>query len=136
MNGATTQLEVYTDGQCPLCQWMRARVEPFDRDRRLEWLDLNSPEALSRAAPHTHAQLAEEMYARRKVDGAWSRGFFSWIEVLRVLPNFRWLAWLFSRPPFTVLGPVFYRQLAKRRYQIFGIPPPCDATGVCQIHKK
>jgi predicted DCC family thiol-disulfide oxidoreductase YuxK len=115
---------------------MRARIEPFDRDRRLEWLDLNSPEALSRAAPYTHAQLAEEMYARRKWDGVWAKGFFSWIEVLRLLPAFRWLAWVFSRWPFTALGPVLYRQLAKRRYQIFGIPPPCDDTGVCQIHKK
>ena len=136
MNEATAQLEVYTDGQCPLCLWMRARVEPFDRDRRLEWLDLNSPEALSRAAPHTHKQLAEEMYTRRKGDGAWSKGFFAWIEVLRVLPRFRWLAWLFARWPFTALGPVFYRQLARRRYQLFGIPPPCDETGVCQLHQK
>jgi predicted DCC family thiol-disulfide oxidoreductase YuxK len=115
---------------------MRARVEPFDRDGQLEWLDLNAPEALSRAAPHTHAQLAEEMYTRRKADGAWSKGFFAWVEVLRLLPGFRWLAWLFSRWPFTALGPVLYRQLAKRRYQLFGIPPPCDAAGVCRIHKE
>jgi predicted DCC family thiol-disulfide oxidoreductase YuxK len=115
---------------------MRARVEPFDRERRLEWLDLNSPEALARAAPYTHAQLAEEMYTRRKADGAWAKGFFAWIEVLRLLPRLRWLARLFSRWPFTALGPIFYRQLAKRRYQLFGIPPPCDAAGVCQLHKK
>ncbi|HZH29967.1 MAG TPA: DUF393 domain-containing protein [Pyrinomonadaceae bacterium] len=136
MSTASAQLEVYTDGQCPLCLWMRARVEPFDRERRLEWLDLNSPEALRRAAPYTHAQLTEEMYARRKADGAWAKGFFAWIEVLRLLPRLRWLAWAFSRPPFTTLGPVFYRQLAKRRYQLFGIPPPCDADGVCQLHAK
>ncbi|MDQ1559490.1 MAG: hypothetical protein QOD32_2550 [Pyrinomonadaceae bacterium] len=137
MREATAQqLEVYTDGQCPLCRWMRARVEPFDRDGQIEWLDLNSPDALRRAAPHTHAQLAEEMYTRRKPDGVWAKGFFAWIEVLRVLPRFRWLAWVFSRWPFTALGPVFYRQLARRRYQLFGIPPPCDATGVCQLHTK
>jgi predicted DCC family thiol-disulfide oxidoreductase YuxK len=115
---------------------MRARVEPFDRERKIEWLDFHSPEALRRAAPHTHAELAEEMYARRKEDGAWSRGFFAWIEVLRVLPGFRQLAWLLARPLFTVLGPFFYRQFAKRRYQLFGIPPPCDETGVCQLHSK
>jgi predicted DCC family thiol-disulfide oxidoreductase YuxK len=136
LNETTAQLEVYMDGQCPLCQWMQARIEPFDRERRLEWLDLNSPAALARAAPFTHAQLAEEMYTRRKADGAWAKGFFSWIEVLRLLPRLRWLAWLFSRWPFTALGPVLYRHLAKRRYQLFGIPPPCDAAGVCRIHKK
>ena len=136
MRETTKQLEVYTDGRCPLCLWMRARVEPFDRDHRLEWLDLNSPEALKRAAPHTHAQLAEEMYTRRTQDGAWSRGFFAWIEVLRVLPRFRPLASLLARWPFTALGPVLYRQLARRRYQLFGIPPPCDESGVCQLHQK
>ncbi|HYP00282.1 MAG TPA: DUF393 domain-containing protein [Pyrinomonadaceae bacterium] len=136
MNEATAQLEVYTDGQCPLCLWMRARVEPFDRERRLEWLDLNSPEALRRAAPYTHKQLAEEMYARRKQDGTWAKGFFAWIEVLRVLPSFRWLAGLLARWPFTALGPVLYRQLARRRYQLFGIPPPCDDKGVCHLHQK
>ncbi|HEV7904628.1 MAG TPA: DUF393 domain-containing protein [Pyrinomonadaceae bacterium] len=132
----TTTLEVYTDGQCPLCQWMRARVEPFDKEGKLEWLDLNSPEALRRAAPHTHEELAAEMYVRRKADGGWAKGFFAWIEVLRVLPRLRWLGHVFARWPFTSLGPVFYRQLAKRRYQLFGIPPPCDETGVCQLHKK
>lgn len=135
-SAATAQLEVYTDGQCPLCQWMRARVEPFDREQRLEWLDLNSPEALRRAAPYTHAELAAEMYARRKTDGVWAKGFFAWIEVLRQLPRLRWLARLFARWPFTSVGPVFYRQLARRRYQLFGIPPPCDEAGVCQLHKK
>ncbi len=108
MKGAATGLEAYTDGQCPLCLWMRARVEPFDRERKLEWLDLHSPEALRRAAPHTRAELAEEMYVRRKEDGAWSKGFFAWIEVLSVLPRLRPLAWLLARPPLKALGPLVF----------------------------
>jgi len=127
-------LEVYTDGQCPLCQWMRARVEPFDRNRRLEWLDFHSSDALRRAAPHTREQLSAAMHVRRKTDGTWTEGFYAWLEVLRVLPRLRPLAWVLSHWPFTALGPIFYRQLAKRRYQLFGIPPPCDEVGVCQVH--
>jgi predicted DCC family thiol-disulfide oxidoreductase YuxK len=46
----SSKLEVYTDGQCSLCRWMRARVEPLDRDQRIEWLDYNDPEILKRAA--------------------------------------------------------------------------------------
>lgn len=132
----TTQLEVYTDGQCPLCRWMRAHVEPFDRERKIEWLDYHAPESLRLAAPHTREQLAEEMYVRRKPGGAWSKGFWAWLEVLRMLPRLRWLAGVLSLWPFTALGPIFYRQLAKRRYQLFGIPPPCDESGVCQLHSK
>lgn len=130
-----TRIEVYTDGQCPLCRWMRARVEPLDRERRIEWLDFNEPENQRRAAPHTFAELTEEMYVRR-TDGSWSKGFQAWIDVLRVLPRWNWLASLLSAWPFRSVGPHFYRWLARRRYSLFGIPPPCDASGVCSIHKK
>lgn len=127
------RLEVYMDGQCPLCQWMRARVEPLDRDRRIEWIDYHQPEALARAAPHTLRELSEEMHVRR-ANHVWTKGFWGWLEVLRVLPRWRWLASVLGAWPFKSLGPIFYRWLAKRRYQLFGIPPPCDASGVCSLH--
>ena len=129
------RIEVYTDGQCPLCQWSRARVEPRDRDHRLAWFDYHDPVALARAAPHTPRQLADEMHVRLP-DGSWRKGYWAWIEVLRVLPRWRWAAGLLSAWPLARLGPAFYRQVAKRRYKIFGIPPPCDDTGVCSLHQK
>jgi predicted DCC family thiol-disulfide oxidoreductase YuxK len=128
------KIEVYTDGHCNLCRWMRARVAPLDRDQRIEWLDYNDPEILQRAAPHTGEQMAREMHART-ADGHWSKGYFAWIEVIRVLPRWKWLAPILSLWPFTTLGSIFYRWLAARRYTLFGVPPPCDASGVCQLHK-
>jgi predicted DCC family thiol-disulfide oxidoreductase YuxK len=113
---------------------MRARVEPLDRERRIEWLDYNDPEALKRAAPHTRAELAAEMHAHL-AGGKWCKGYFAWIEVIRVLPRWAWLAPVMSVWPFTTLGPIGYQWLAARRYTLFGIPPPCDASGVCQLHK-
>src|SRR5262245_58138091 len=104
------QIEVYTDGNCNLCRWMRARVEPLDRDHRIEWLDYNEPEILKRAAPHTREEMAEEMHARRP-NGTWSKGYYAWIEVIRVLPRWKWLAPVLSVWPFTKLGPIFYRWL-------------------------
>lgn len=127
------RIEVYTDGQCPLCQWMRARVEPLDRDRLIEWIDYHDPEAQRRAAPHTLQELAEEMHVRCP-DGNWFKGFWAWLAVLRVLPRWSWLARVLAVWPFKSLGPIFYRWLAKRRYKLFGIPPPCDASGVCSLH--
>ena len=131
---AQTKIEVYTDGHCNLCRWVHARVEPLDRDHRIDWLDYNEPEILERATPHTREQMADEMHARTP-DGRWTRGYFAWIEVVRVLPRWKWLAPLMAIWPFTSLGPVFYRWLASRRYKLFGVPPPCDASGVCQLHK-
>ncbi len=130
----TSHIEVYTDGQCPLCRWSRARIEPFDRDARIEWYDFNEVDALRRAAPRTYAEMAEEMHVRR-ADGTWSKGFAGWLDVLAVLPRWRWLAGALSVWPFTKLGPVFYRWLARRRYTLFGVPPPCDPNGVCSLHE-
>ena len=128
------KIEVYTDGQCILCRWTRDHVEPLDRDRRLEWLDYNDPENLNRAAPHTHKEMAEQMHVRPP-DGRWHKGYFAWIEVVRVLPRWKWLAPLMGIWPFTKLGPVFYSWLASRRYTLFGVPPPCDESGVCKLHQ-
>jgi predicted DCC family thiol-disulfide oxidoreductase YuxK len=127
-------IEVYTDGQCNLCRWMREHVEPLDRNHRLEWLDYNDPAILERAAPRTREEMAEEMHVRLK-DGRWSKGYFGWIEVIRVLPRWQWLAPVMSVWPFTKLGPIFYHALASRRYTLFGVPPPCDASGVCKLHQ-
>src|SRR5258707_7716985 len=80
------KIEVYTDGHCNLCRWMRARVEPLDRHQRIQWLDYNDPEILQRAAPHTREEMADEMHTRT-ADGQWAKGYFAWIEVIRVLPR-------------------------------------------------
>jgi predicted DCC family thiol-disulfide oxidoreductase YuxK len=112
---------------------MRARVEPFDRHHRIKWLDYRDPEVLRRAAPYTFQELNEEMHARTP-DGRWSGGYWAWVELLRVLPGWRWLAPVLSIWPFTKLGPIFYRLLAARRYKLFGVPPPCDPSGVCALH--
>lgn len=127
-------IDVYTDGECPLCKWMREKVEPFDRHHRINWLNYREPEVLSRAAPYTFEELDKEMHVRTP-DGRWFGGFAAWIEVARVLPRWRWLAPILSVWPFTRLGPRFYNWLAKRRYKLFGIPPPCDSGSVCALHK-
>jgi predicted DCC family thiol-disulfide oxidoreductase YuxK len=127
-------LEVYTDGECPLCRWMRGKVEPRDRHRRIEWLNYRDAEVRSRT-PYTFEELDAEMHTRRKRDGRWASGYDAWLEVMRVLPRWRFLAPLLSIWPFTFLGRLFYRWLATRRYKLFGIPPPCDEGGVCALHK-
>src|SRR5260370_31818528 len=79
--------------------------------------------------------MGENMHGRT-ADGRWSKGYFAWIEVIRVLPRWKWLVPILSVWPLTKMGPVFYRWLAKRRYTLFGVPPPCDASGVGQLHKE
>jgi predicted DCC family thiol-disulfide oxidoreductase YuxK len=130
----SSTIEVYTDGHCNLCRWMRARVERLDRQRRIEWLDYNDPQILQRAAPRTREEMANGMHTRTPA-GSWSKGYFAWIEVIRVLPRWKWLAPIMALWPFTKPGPIFYHWLASPRYTLFGVPPPCDASGAYQLHR-
>lgn len=130
-----TQIEVYTDGACPLCRWSRARVEPLDTHKRIAWFDFRAPEAEARAAPHTPEELSDEMHVRR-TDGAWIKGYAGWLEVLGALPRTKFLARVLRLWPFRAIGPVFYRWLARRRFSLFGVPPPCDASGACALHAR
>ena len=113
---------------------MRERVERRDRSGRIRWMDYRDPDVQG-GTPYTYQQLDEEMHARRIANGRWSAGFKAWLEVMRVLPRWRFLAPLLSIWPFTALGRLVYRWLARRRYKLFGIPPPCDPEGVCTLHK-
>ena len=127
-------LEVYTDGQCPLCKWMRERVSRRDRFNRIKWLDYRDEQVQS-LTPYSFKELDTEMHTRRIADGRWAAGYKGWLEVLRLLPRWRFIVPLLSIWPFTFLGRLFYAWLATRRYKLFGIPPPCDTDGVCALHK-
>jgi len=82
----SAKIEIFTDGECPLCKWMRARVEPFDTRNRLRWLNFRDPEVLEMAAPRAYEELNSEMHAHMP-DGRWLKGYPAWLEVLRFCRN-------------------------------------------------
>src|SRR3954465_5029371 len=138
--GRAKRLVVYTDGSCPFCQWSRHQVERFDPERRVEFRDYNNP-AAARETPFSDTELAKEMHALT-LDGRWSEGYFAWIEVLKVLPRWRWLGKLLGFVPFRWIGPPLYRLIARNRYRApnlllrwMGAPPPCPPEGSCPAHK-
>lgn len=125
-------LDVYTDGACPFCQWVRARVEPHDTRGELRFRDYNNPEVAA-ATPYSFDELSREMHVR-SADGRWLSGFFGWTEILKVLPRWRWLGLLLAAPPLRWAGPFLYRLFAANRYRIPGVPKPCDAS--CHVNPR
>jgi len=115
--------EVYMDGGCPFCQWARARVEPFDTDNRLRFVDYNDP-AVAAQAPYTHEELEKEMHVRAP-DGVWHAGFQAWVVVLRAMPLLSWLGALLGTRMFRRAGPKLYRWVARNRQRLPGSPPAC-----------
>jgi predicted DCC family thiol-disulfide oxidoreductase YuxK len=117
------QYEVFMDGGCAFCQWARARVEPFDTNERLKFLDYNDP-AVAALAPFSREELDREMYVRAP-DGSWHAGFAAWVVLLRAMPLLSWLGALLGSGMFRSAGPKLYRWVARNRYRLPGSPPPC-----------
>ena len=127
---APAKLKVFTDGACPFCQAVQAKVEPLDTRRRVEFVDYNDP-AVAAQAPFSRERLDQEMHVLTP-DGSWRVGFFGWAAVLRVLPRLGWLGWLLGTLPFRLVGPGIYRWIARRRYRIPGFPQPCRSAA-CEL---
>lgn len=129
-------LFVYFDAQCPLCVAGAMRFQQFDANHRLRFVDLHDPVWASRAALRfSQADLDSAMRVQLP-DGTWRSGYFAWAVILENLPAWRWLGRLMSFPLFYSVGPAFYRWVAGHRLQIsrtLGLPPPCDANGVCRL---
>ncbi len=117
------QYEVFMDGGCAFCQWARTRIEPFDTNERLKFLDYNDP-AVAAQAPFSREELDLEIHVRAP-DGVWHAGFVAWVVLLRVMPILKWLGALLGTAMFRTAGPKLYRWVARNRHRLPGAPPAC-----------
>ena len=127
------------DGKCGFCQWSQAVMQKRDVNARLEFRDYNEP-AVAAETPFTFAELDHRMHVRT-ADGRWHDGFYAWLEIMHVVPRWRWLGRLLNLPPIRWFGPALYWLVANNRYRISapilrlaGAPPRCDAQ--CKIPAK
>jgi predicted DCC family thiol-disulfide oxidoreductase YuxK len=116
--------DIFLDGSCSFCQWTRAKIEPYDSDGRLRFVDYNDP-AVAAQAPFPRAELDQEMHMRTP-DGRWLRGFEAWLALMLVLPKLVWLGRIASLPPLRWLGPPVYGFIARHRYSLPGAPVRCE----------
>lgn len=119
------------DGHCRFCQAAVRRLQRLDTRGQLAFLSLHEPEVPERYPDLTHEQLMADMYL---VDphGGRHRGVEAYRYMSLHLPWLMPLApilWFpFSLPVWSYL----YRQVAKRRYLIFGKAQSCD-SGACRV---
>jgi predicted DCC family thiol-disulfide oxidoreductase YuxK len=105
--------EVFNDGSCPFCQWIRGHVEPYDTKHRIAFVDYNDP-AVAARSPFSVDQLEHEMHVRTP-DGDWAAGFAAWVILLRAMPRLAWLGWILGAPPLRWAGPAATRSIASGR---------------------
>src|SRR5687768_3837171 len=85
------RMEVFFDGECPLCRREIAMLRGLDRHGRIRFTDIASEPIDAVALGRTFEELMARIHARTR-DGEWITG----VEVLRQLYEAVGLGWLAS----------------------------------------
>ena len=116
-------LEVWYDGQCPVCRASRDWCAARDPEGRLEFRDVRA--VAEAELPVSRADAESSMWVRGD-DGELAAGFAGWRRILAELPGWRWLARVSGTPPLRWLGPPVYRLVARARRMLPGYGHPAS----------
>ena len=127
---ASPQLTVLFDGTCSLCRASVVRVRPFDRARRIEFLDLHDVDFVRR---FPNINLEEAMRSMQAVDkqGRVYTGADAWAQIGLQLPGWNLLACVLLVPGVHWMSRIIYRWIARNRYRW---NRDVCADGSCTLH--
>lgn len=124
------ELTVLYDGSCNLCRASVARVRPFDRRQRVEFLDLHDASAQLRFPQVDREAAMRWMFAVDAKGHVWS-GSEAWAHIGLLLPGWNLLAWLLLVPGIRWLAARTYTWIARNRYRW---NRSLCSDGTCSLH--
>jgi predicted DCC family thiol-disulfide oxidoreductase YuxK len=95
------ELEVFHDGECPVCRMEVRYYRRLDKAGRIRWTDIVALQDGELPAGKTRAELLGRFHAReigKPGDSGWHVGVDAFSRIWRELPGFRHFAWIFSVP--------------------------------------
>ena len=94
-------LEVFFDGDCPVCRMEVRFYRRLDRAGRIDWTDILALADKELPAGKSRDDLLGRFHVRETGAhqvGGWHIGVDAFARIWRELPGFRYFAWLFSVP--------------------------------------
>jgi predicted DCC family thiol-disulfide oxidoreductase YuxK len=132
--GARTQsvaeLTVFYDGGCSLCRASVARVQRFDTQHRIEFLDVHDP-AVQKRYPQIDPEVAMRWMQAIGADGRVWSGAEAWARIGMLLPSWKILAWLLLVPGVRWIAGGIYKLIARNRYRW---NRAACSDGSCSLH--
>jgi predicted DCC family thiol-disulfide oxidoreductase YuxK len=125
------ELTVLYDGACGLCRASVERVRPYDRSGKIEFMDLND-ESVAARFPQVDRQEALRWMQAVDSRGTVSSGVDAWARIGRLLPGWRYAAWLLLVPGIHFVAQRAYAFVAKNRYRW---NRDLCADGSCAVHR-
>ena len=112
------EIEMFFDGDCPLCMRETRLLERLDRKKRIRFTNIVAADFVAADHGKSHAELMAEMHGRLP-DGTWVTG----VEVFRRLYSavgFRAIVWLTRMPIISQLLDFGYTVFARYRLRLTG----------------
>ena len=103
-------IEVFYDGDCPICRFEVRLYRRMDRARRIAWIDIERLADADLPPDRTRESLLKRFHVRDAA-GGWHMGVDAFARIWRELPWLRRLAWVFRTP--------VLRQAAQALYRLF-----------------
>lgn len=118
---AQPNIEVFYDGQCPVCIWEVRLYRRMDKAGRVLWIDIGGllPEALPAGKTQDdllgrfHVRDLEVLADDDPVSQPWHMGVDAFARIWQVLPGLRYAAGLFRVPGIRQLTMLAYRLFLK-----------------------
>jgi predicted DCC family thiol-disulfide oxidoreductase YuxK len=110
------RIEVFHDGDCPVCQIEIAFYEKLDYKNCIAWTDILSLADSELPQGKTRNDLLGKFHIRElpvKPGDKWYIGVDAFARIWRELPGFKWFAWTFSVPGIRPLAELAYRGFLK-----------------------
>jgi predicted DCC family thiol-disulfide oxidoreductase YuxK len=123
-------LTVLFDGTCNLCRGSAERVRRFDKAQHIEFLDLRDPAAQQRF-PRVNREEAMRWMQAVDSDGKVFSGSDAWARIGRLLPGWKFVAWILLVPGIRWIAGKVYVWIARNRYR--WNRAVCE-DGSCRLH--
>lgn len=106
---ARAAIEVFYDGDCPVCRIEVGYYARIDRIGAIVWTDIAALTEAQLPAGRTRSELLGRFHARERDGGRWHVGVDAFARIWRALPVWRRFAFLFSVPGLRGLAEMGYR---------------------------
>jgi predicted DCC family thiol-disulfide oxidoreductase YuxK len=127
------RLLVLYDGDCRFCTAGAARLARFFGPARVATLNFQADGVLDRYPAITREAAMAAMHVVAP-DGQIYPGAAGVARLIRALPVFGIISYLYYLPILKQLVDLAYRLIAKHRYRLFARAEPCEPGGTCHLH--
>jgi len=95
------EIDVYYDGECPICRWEVDLYQRMDKAARIRWSDITAMREAQLPRGKTRADLLGKFHAREikgQTQEPWHIGIDAFARIWRALPGLRHAAFIFRLP--------------------------------------